>query len=188
MTHMCSTLTGNSIWLLRTGSKEIIYRNEWFLDFLYLYEDNQHVCLWIPIFSYKTDLGALWHTHGNVTACAVCAEIQNGCQETGSTSYQLNRMRYRRNSNGYTHIFDYTRLTGDTADIVRRRPMPEIKMAALKPEVLCISGIKWDIREIPTATPTFSMTPDSLLTLSTLSDVGRHAKSQHGRPKREIVI
>jgi hypothetical protein len=37
----------------------------------------------------------------------------------------------------------------------------KINMAAVKPEVDCISGTGRDINEIPTATPTFSTTPTS---------------------------
>ena len=31
-------------------------------------------------------------------------------------------MRYRRNSNGYSYIFDHILISGDTVDLVRRRP------------------------------------------------------------------
>jgi hypothetical protein len=36
-------------------------------------------------------------------------------------------MTYRRNSNGFTHIFDHARTNGDTADIARRRPSSAIQ-------------------------------------------------------------
>ena len=50
---------------------------------------------------------------------------------------------------------------------------PEIKMATCKPEIHYISGMDWDIREIPVATPTSLTAPDSLVILPTLADVGR---------------
>ena len=45
------------------------------------------------------------------------------------------------------------------------------KMADTKPEVECFSGTEWDINEIPTATPTFSTTPELVVTLPTSSDI-----------------
>jgi hypothetical protein len=36
-------------------------------------------------------------------------------------------MTYRRNSNGFTHLFDHAKTIGDTADIARRRPTSEIQ-------------------------------------------------------------
>jgi hypothetical protein len=41
-------------------------------------------------------------------------------------------MRYRRNSNGYPHIFDHARTIGDTASIGRRRPTTEIQNGGLQ--------------------------------------------------------
>jgi len=49
--------------------------------------------------------------------------------------------------------------------------LPEIKMADYKLEIHCSSGTEWDINIIPTAVPTFSTMPDSMVTLSTLPDV-----------------
>ena len=63
-------------------------------------------------------------------------------------------MRYPRNSNGYPHIFDDARTTGDTADIVRRQPTTVIQNRDSKPEVECFSVTEWDITEISMATPT----------------------------------
>ena len=55
------------------------------------------------------------------------SEIQNGGHQSGSTLYLWNEMTYRRNSNGFTHIFDHARINGDIADFFRRRPTSEIQ-------------------------------------------------------------
>ena len=47
---------------------------------------------------------------------------------------------------------------------------PETKMVTYKPEVRHISGLDWDIREIPVATPKFSTTPDSIVIMPTPAD------------------
>ena len=51
-------------------------------------------------------------------------------------------------------------------------------MATHKPEVRYILGLNLDITEIPVATPTFSTTPDSLVILLTLTDVGRQPETK----------
>jgi len=48
--------------------------------------------------------------------------IQNGMLQTGSGMFLRNGMRYRQYSSGYPHIFDHVRISGDTADLVRRQP------------------------------------------------------------------
>ena len=47
----------------------------------------------------------------------------------------MNGNRFRSDSNGYPHIFEYARPEYDTADIVRQRPTSETQMSATKPEV-----------------------------------------------------
>ena len=63
---------------------------------------------------------------------------------------------------------------------------PEIKMATYKPEIHYISGLARDIREIPVATPTFSTTPDSIVVMPTLTDVGRQPEIKMATFKPEI--
>ena len=41
------------------------------------------------------------------------------CKPEGSTMFLSKGMRFRRNVNGYPHIFDHVRINGDTADIFR---------------------------------------------------------------------
>ena len=41
---------------------------------------------------------------------------------------------------------------------------------------------------VPTATPTFSTTPDSDIALTTSSDIGRHPKFKMAAPKPEVEI
>jgi hypothetical protein len=50
------------------------------------------------------------------------SEVQNGGYQTGSTLCLWIVLTYRRNSNGFTHIFDHSRTNGGNADIVRCRP------------------------------------------------------------------
>ena len=59
-------------------------------------------------------------------------------------------------------------------------------MADYKPEVHIISGMEQDISEIPMATHTFSTIPDALVTLLTLSDVGRLPKFKMADCKPEV--
>jgi hypothetical protein len=66
-------------------------------------------------------------------------------------------MRYQRNSNGYPYIFDHAVLTGDTADIARRRPTTEIQNGGLPTGSTRISVMECDINEIPTAAPQYGM-------------------------------
>ena len=66
--------------------------------------------------------------------------IQDGGLQTGSRMFLWNGMRYQRNSNGYPHIFDHGRTSGDTADVVRHQRTSDFKMADSKPEVECFSG------------------------------------------------
>jgi hypothetical protein len=61
----------------------------------------------------------------------------------------------------------------------------KINMAAVKPEVDCISGTGRDINEIPTPTPTFSTTPTSR-ELPTMPDVGRLLKINMAAVKPEV--
>ena len=75
-----------------------------------------------------------------------------------------NGMRYPRNSNGYPHIFDDARATGDTADIVRRQPTTVIQNGGSKPEVECFS-VRNEIL------PKFQRLPQQVTRL-TLSDAG----------------
>ena len=59
-------------------------------------------------------------------------------------------------------------------------------MADCKPEVYYISGTERDIKKIPTATPTFSTILDLLVTLLTLSDVGRSQEFKMADCKPEV--
>jgi hypothetical protein len=62
----------------------------------------------------------------------------------------------------------------------------KINMAAVKPEVDCISGTGRHINEIPTATPTFSTTPTSMQLLPTLPDISRLLKINMAAVKPEV--
>jgi hypothetical protein len=59
-------------------------------------------------------------------------------------------------------------------------------MAAVKPEVDCISGTGRDINEILTATPTFSTMPTSMQLLPTLLDVSRLLEINMAAVKPEV--
>jgi hypothetical protein len=80
---------------------------------------------------------------------------------SGPELYLRNGKRYQRNSNGYPDIFDHAHFKGVTPTMPDVSRLLKINMAAVKPEVHCISGTGRDINEIPTATPTFSTTPTS---------------------------
>jgi hypothetical protein len=58
-------------------------------------------------------------------------------------------------------IFDHAPLQGSYPTMPDVGRLLKINMAAVKPEVDCISGTGRDINEIPTATLTFSTTPTS---------------------------
>jgi len=48
--------------------------------------------------------------------------MQNGGDTNRKWKYLLNGKRWRRDFNGYPHIFDHARLKYATADMARRRP------------------------------------------------------------------
>ena len=58
---------------------------------------------------------------------------------TGSRLHLRNGKSYRRDSNGYPHIFHHALFTKVTGDIVRQLLLPYFNMANTKPEVDCIS-------------------------------------------------
>jgi hypothetical protein len=62
---------------------------------------------------------------------------------------------YRRDSNGYPHIFHHALFTQVTSDIVRQLLLPYIDMADTKPEVVCNFGTGRAIDALPKATTTF---------------------------------
>ena len=61
-------------------------------------------------------------------------------------------------------------------------------MVTRKLEVRYISGLDGVIREIPVATPTFSTTPDSIVILSTLSDVGQQPETKMATYNRKYAL
>ena len=61
-------------------------------------------------------------------------------------------------------------------------------MAFSIPEVLCISGTGYDRSEIPTATPTFSTMPDSMVALVTSSEVRRLSSFKMADSGPEVPI
>jgi hypothetical protein len=79
--------------------------------------------------------------------------------ETGSRLHLRNRKSYRRDSNGYSHIFHHAQYANVTGDVSRQLLLPYINFVDTKPEVDCISETGRAIDVIPTATPTFSTTP-----------------------------
>ena len=81
-----------------------------------------------------------------------------------------NGKSYRRDSNGYPHIFHHAQFTKVTGDIVRQLLLPYIDVADTKPEVVCNSGTGRATDAIPTATPTFSTTPNTTKSLAISSN------------------
>jgi hypothetical protein len=84
----------------------------------------------------------------------------------------------KQNAFNRPNIFDHARNNGYNGIIIvphiaQRLPPPHFKMADYRPEVECSTGTEWDIIEIPTATPTFSTMPESMVTLSTLPGIVR---------------
>jgi len=77
---------------------------------------------------------------------------------------------YRRDSNGYPHIFHHAQYISVTGDIIRQLYLPCIDMADTKPEVVCNFGTGRAVDAIPTATPTISITPNSTKSLATSSN------------------
>jgi hypothetical protein len=64
--------------------------------------------------------------------------------------------------------------------------LAKFKMADTKPEIVLSSGMEWHITEIPTALPTFSTMPVLMVTVPTLSDVGRLAHFTMADCKPEV--
>ena len=84
-------------------------------------------------------------------------------------------MSWRHNSNGYPYICDHVGHVPNTPDTARRWIITEFEMAATKPKVEeLLNGGGW--RRDSNVYLTFSAIPDSDMTLSTLSDVGRLPK------------
>ena len=70
-------------------------------------------------------------------------------------------------------VFHHAQSDKVTGNILRQLPLPYFDMTDTKPEVVCNSGTGRAIDEIPTATHTFSTTPCSMESLSTLSGVAQ---------------
>ena len=110
---------------------------------------------------------------------------QHGKHKTGSSLQLRNGKSYRRDSNGYPHIFHHAQYTKVTGDMVRHLLLPYIDIAETKPEVDCISGTGRAIDAIPTATPTFSTTPSTPKSLATSSDISYYHISTWRRQNRK---
>ena len=75
----------------------------------------------------------------------------------GKAMYLMNKVWYRRKSNGHTHIFGVAQHCEAKVKLVGFRKRLEMEKLSLQHlEKPCISGIKRDIVENPTAIPTFS--------------------------------
>ena len=108
--------------------------------------------------------------------------------KTGSSLQLRYGKSYRRDSNGYPHVFHHGQSSKVTGNIVRQLLLPYFDMADTKPEVVCNSGTEKAIDAIPTATPTFSTTPCSMESLSTLLDVSQLPEINMAAIKPEVVV
>jgi hypothetical protein len=70
-------------------------------------------------------------------------------------------MSCHRHSNGYTRIIDHARLFGRDSDIPQCRPTAGNSKGDRQTGSSNISGLGWDITEIPTAVSTYSIRPNS---------------------------
>ncbi len=85
-------------------------------------------------------------------------------------------MSWRHDSNGYPNICDHAGHVPNTPDIARRWLITGIQDCDYQTGRGNTFSTVRDGAAIPTSTPIFSTKPDSDVTLSTLSDVGRLPK------------
>ena len=88
--------------------------------------------------------------------------------------------RYRRNSNGYTHVFGVQHSNGTSSDTVRPNRKWVIQDVSLKTSNACISVSRQDINEIPTAMPMFSGSSSPMRLTRRLCDQTGSGKFQDG--------
>ena len=101
---------------------ECLYGTEW---------DIAEIPTATTTFSTIPELMVTPPTMSDIARCQPTTIIQNGGLKTGSRMLVRNRMRYRRNSKGYPHIFDHARTVGDTVSSSRRRSTTEIQNGGL---------------------------------------------------------
>src|SRR5664279_4110095 len=95
---------------------------------------------------------------------------------------------YEHNSNGYTHVFGVQELNGDNPNTTRCNRKSEIQDGGRQTGSTFISASIPDTNEIPTATPMFSGSRNSMVITRILPEVTGSQKSNMAAAKPEVII